>query len=158
MLTTRAEHIFMSISCVATNIISANDSNWSQDENWNSKMPVITHSLTARCLFVATSFNPPGAIFKQSSKNWQSPKVFPYSKEIRSQETVLSLWELYAACCAYISKIINHRNRQTWRVCCNWFLHVKSKLRIRFAYLGFIIFDTYTYHNIIYPWFEKYLW
>ena len=32
------------------------------------------------------------------------------------------------------------QNRQTWRVCCNWFLHVKSKLRIKFAYLVFIIF------------------
>ena len=31
-------------------------------------------------------------------------------------------------------------NRQTWRVCCSWFLHVKSKLRIKFAYLVFIIF------------------
>ena len=33
-------------------------------------------------------------------------------------------------------------NRQTWRVCCSWFLHVKSKLRINFAYLVFIIFGS----------------
>ena len=33
------------------------------------------------------------------------------------------------------------RNLQTWRVCCSWSLHVKSKLRIKFAYLVFIIFD-----------------
>ena len=32
------------------------------------------------------------------------------------------------------------RNRQTWRVCCSWFLHVKSKLRNKFVYLVFIIF------------------
>ena len=34
-------------------------------------------------------------------------------------------------------------NRQTWRVCCSWFLHVKSKLRIKFAYLVFIIFGCW---------------
>ena len=33
-------------------------------------------------------------------------------------------------------------NRQTWRVCCSWFLQVKSKLRIKFAYLVFNIFDV----------------
>ena len=33
------------------------------------------------------------------------------------------------------------QNQQTW-VCCIWFLHVKSKLRIKFAYLIFIIFDV----------------
>ena len=33
-------------------------------------------------------------------------------------------------------------NRQTWRVCSSWFLHVKSKLRIKFAYLVFIIFGS----------------
>ena len=37
-------------------------------------------------------------------------------------------------------------NRQTWRVCCSWFLHVKSKLRIKFVYLLFIIF-------VCSPWF-----
>ena len=35
------------------------------------------------------------------------------------------------------------RNQQTSRVCCSWFLHVKSKLRIKFAYLVFIIFGIY---------------
>ena len=33
------------------------------------------------------------------------------------------------------------RNGQTWRACCSWFLHMKSKLRIKFAYLVFIIID-----------------
>ena len=33
------------------------------------------------------------------------------------------------------------QNQQIWRVCCSLFLHVKSKLRIKFAYLVFIIFD-----------------
>ena len=38
------------------------------------------------------------------------------------------------------------RKWQTWRVCCSWFLHVKSKLGIKFAYLLFIIF-------VCSPWF-----
>ena len=40
-------------------------------------------------------------------------------------------------------------NWQTWRVCCSWFLHVKSKLRIKFAYLVFIIFDPSLLHGLV---------
>ena len=40
------------------------------------------------------------------------------------------------------------QNRQT-RVCCSWFLHVKSKLRIKFAYLVFIIFDPSLLHGLV---------